>query len=79
MGLLADLAAAKTVDAVTGSTIIEVTTPAGVVKFTQLTIESNSSLVRRELARAGWSHDLEIGTTKQMLSHAICTRILEQL
>jgi len=50
-----------------------------IVRFTRMTLVSNSSLVRRALLDNGWAHNLEKGTTQQMLSHAIATRILEQL
>jgi len=59
--------------------IIEVTDGVTVVNIRRGILTTNSSLVRRLLAKAGIYHDLENGNTSQMLSHAIALRILEQL
>jgi hypothetical protein len=77
---LADLIAQTVV--IGGNHMIEVTVTGDVnppILFKMASLLSNSSYVRRALNDNGYTHDLENGSTQQMLSHAIAVRILEQL
>jgi len=67
------------VNAEESSAYAEVTDSVNTAKVTIQSLTSNSSMVRRILAKAGMSHDLESGSTSNLISHAICLRILEQL